>query len=127
MHWFQIIIFTLFFCLATAGSIVLLGDRSLISGDLFSFKKLVTIALHWKFIVALFMAIIARLAFILINNNLLKIPKLANNSTTVATFITTIAYLFVIIANWLFLDERLSGTQLTGCSIILLGICLVIK
>ncbi len=127
MYWFQIIVFTLFFCLTTAGSIVLLGDRSLISGDLFSFKRIISIALNWKFIAAISMAIAARMIFILINNNLLKIPKLANSSTTVTVFITAIAYLFVIAANWLFLDERFTVTQLVGCSIMLLGICLIIK
>jgi drug/metabolite transporter (DMT)-like permease len=127
MYWFQIIIFTLFFCLATAGSIVLLGDRSLISGNLFSLKKLIIIALNWRFILAIFLAFAARISFILINNNLLKIPRLANNSTTATAFITTIAYLFVMAANWMFLDERFTPTQLVGCGIILLGICLVVK
>lgn len=127
MYWLQIIIFTVLFCLATAGSIVLLGDRSLISGNLFSLKKLFSIAVSWKFIAAILMAVAARMTFILINNNLLKIPKLANSSTTVTVFITTLGYFFVIVANWLFLDERLSITQLTGCVIVLIGICLIIK
>lgn len=127
MYWFQIIIFTLLFCLVTAGSIVLLGDRSLISGNLFSVKKILSIALNWKFIVAVLMALMARMSFVLINNNLLKIPKLANSSTTTTVFITTLGYFFVIAANWLFLDERLTGIQLVGCSIVLVGICLIIK
>jgi drug/metabolite transporter (DMT)-like permease len=127
MYWLQIIIFTFLFCIATATSIVLLGDRSLISGKLFSVQKLIFIMLNWKFIAAIATAIAARVFFVLINNNLLKIPKMAGSSTTVTVFITTIAYLFVIAANWLFLGERLSPSQLLGCGIILIGICLVVK
>ncbi|MDD5699566.1 MAG: hypothetical protein PHH77_13210 [Victivallaceae bacterium] len=127
MYWFQIIMFTLFFCLATAGSIVLLGDRFLISGNLFSCKRLFLIALNWKFIAAILLAVAARMTFVLINNNLLKIPRLAGSSTTVTVFITTIAYLFVIAANWLFLGERFTVVQLAGCGIVLIGICLIVK
>ena len=122
----SVILWTIAFSISTAISIVLLGDRKLISGNLFSMKAILAILLNWKFIVSMLFAVVARMSFIMTNNSLLKIPDLAKNSTTITTFITTVTFVVVIFANYFFLGERLMFKQAIGCLIILAGVWMIL-
>jgi drug/metabolite transporter (DMT)-like permease len=119
-----VVLWTAIFSLVTVTSIILTGSRSLIDGDI-NFIRLLHILIDWRFLLGASFAFIARLSFIMINNALLKIPDLAASSTTITTFITSIAMVFVIIANYYFLGERISLTQGVGAFVILIGIFLI--
>ncbi len=127
MYWLIIIFLTILFSVLTTFSIVLLGDRTLLSGNLLSLNKIMSIAFDWRFITAVICAILARITFVMINSFLLKIPRMAGFSTTATLFITTIAYVFVVVADMVFLKERMTMLQLTGCFIMLVGLIIIIK
>lgn len=118
---------TIIYCFSSAMSIVLVGDRNLISGNLFELSTLVKILFNWKFILAMTLAIFSRISFIFLNNNLLKIPRLASISTTLTTFITLLSLIFIVIANYYFLGEKLNQQQVIGAGIILIGVSLMLK
>lgn len=122
-----IFIWTIIYCLSTAFSIVLLGDRNLISGNLLSIDSILKLLFNWKFILAMALAIFSRISFILLNNSFLKVPKLASISTTLTTFVTLISLLFIVIANNVFLHEKLNAQQVFGGIIILIGVSIMIK
>ncbi len=117
---------TILFSITTVISILLLGDRSLISGTMTP-MRVIQILFTWQFILGAIFAFASRLVFMLINSSLYKIPELSSSSTTITTLITTIALVFVIIANYFFLHERINLTQGIGALIILFGIFLVTK
>lgn len=120
-------IWLIIFSICNVVSITLIGDRNLISGNLLQVDKILKLLFNWKFIVALGFAVISRLSFIMINNSLLNIPKLSASSTSITTFATCLSLIFVLIANYYFLQERLSTTQIFGSGFILIGIILMIK
>ncbi len=113
-------------CLSGSISIVLLGDRALISGNLLSWAGLIKLILSWKFYVSFALAFVSRFCFIQTNNALLKIPSLARNSTTITTFAAALMYVFVIVAAAIFLKERLNLQQGIGATIILIGIWVIL-
>ncbi|EKE24944.1 MAG: hypothetical protein ACD_5C00347G0001 [uncultured bacterium] len=121
----QVIIYTILFSIVTVVSILLTGSRSFISGLNLTPIAVLKMLLDWHFILGAGFAFLARLFFIMTNNSLLKIPELANSSTTITTFITSIAMIFVVIANYYFLGERINATQGLGAFIILIGIFLI--
>lgn len=118
---------TIIFSLSTAISIALLGSRSLIGGNLFDSKVIFHLITSWQFILAMLLAILSRLSFIFLNNNILRIPSLAAATTTISALITVISFIFIIIINYFFLNERLSTTQLVGAGIIFIGIVVLLK
>ena len=115
------------YCLSTAFSIVLLGDRSLISGNLYELKNIILLVFNWKFILSMSLAVLSRVSFILINNTLLKIPYLAGISTTLSVFITLTSIIFILLANHFFLNETLNLKQAIGAFIILTGIFIMLN
>ncbi|MEI8103995.1 MAG: hypothetical protein WCG84_03805 [Candidatus Moraniibacteriota bacterium] len=121
-----VIFWTIIFSCTTVISILLTGSRGLISGDITP-MRVVQILIDWRFILGAGFAFVSRLSFILINNALLKIPHLAQSSTTITMFITSIAMVFVIIANYYFLGERISVTQGVGAFIIIFGIFIITR
>lgn len=119
----QVILLTLLFDLATGFSIALTGDRALLSGNLFNrFFQIIT---NWKFLLAMVLAVASRLLFMLINNQVLKIPSLAKTSTTVTVFITASSYIFIILLNLVLLNERLTLQQVIGSIIVVAGIVVI--
>lgn len=124
---YMVILWSIVFSVTTVSSIILLGDRNLIAGNLFSYNRIVYLLLHWKFFLAMSLAIGARISFIMINNSLLKIPFLADNSTTLTAFITSISFVFIAIGNYLFLDEKISLQHGLGAFLILIGIWVMLK
>ena len=123
----QVILWTIIYSVATAISITLLGDRDLISGNLLELKKIISLITNWQFIVSMVFALIARISFIMTNNSLLKIPKLANASTTITTFITLICLIFVVIANYIFLREKMSIQNIVGAVVIMIGVWIMLR
>jgi drug/metabolite transporter (DMT)-like permease len=121
----QAALWTLVFSVATALSIALLGDKRLISGNLLSFRRFLELALGWQFIVAMALAFISRVTFILINNSLLTTEQFRDNATTITALVTAVSYLFVIAANYLLWAQRLSLFQGFGASLILAGVFLI--
>jgi drug/metabolite transporter (DMT)-like permease len=73
------------------------------------------------------LAVFSRISFIFLNNNLLKIPRLASISTTLTTFITLLSLIFIVLANYYFLGEKLNQQQIIGAGIILIGVSLMLK
>ena len=121
------IFWVIVYCLATAFSIVLLGDRGLISGNLFSLGNIIKLVFNWKFILSMSLAVLSRLSFILINNTLLKISYLADVSTTLSVFITLTSIIFIVLANHFFLKESLNIKQAVGAFIVLTGIFIMLN
>lgn len=122
-----VVFWLLAFCVTNALSIVLMGDRSLISGNLLDMNNLMRILVNWKFIVAMFFAVVTRINFIMLNNSLLKIPRLADASTTIAAFATLLSLIFIVATNYFFLNEKLNVQQAFGAFIVLIGVCIMVK
>ena len=122
---FSVILYTILFSIVTVISILLTGSRSFITGAELTPMKLISMLIDWHFILGASFAFLARLFFILINNSLLKIPSLAESSTTVTMFITTITMVFVIVANYYFLGERITIPQSIGALVIIFGIIII--
>lgn len=118
---------TIMYSIATAGSITLLGQRDLISGNLFSFEKIIALLINWKFIFSMLLALMARVSFIMTNNSLLKIPRLAANSTTITAFVTLIGLVLIVVFNYIFLKEKLNLNQAIGAFLIMFGIFMMLK
>jgi len=123
---FNVFMLTALFCFTTAASVILIGTRNIVGGEMNSIR-IIQIIFSWQFILGAFFALASRMVFLLINNTLYKIPDLSNSSTTVTTFITSFALVVVAIANYFFLHERFSGTQIVGGAIILLGIIIITR
>jgi drug/metabolite transporter (DMT)-like permease len=122
-----IISLILLYSISTVSSIVLLGDKTLISGNLFQVKNVFFLMTNWKFILSMTFAIIARIAFTLFNSTILKVPHLANASTTLTTFMTLTSLIFIVLANHYFLNEKLNLQQGMGAFIILIGVIVMFK
>jgi hypothetical protein len=119
-----LVLYSLLFATANALSIALTGDRKLLSGDLTSAAGLLAFLLHWRFLGAMALALVARVLFIAINSTALSVPWLAQNATTVAALVTSISYPVIIAANAYLLNERLSGRQYVGAALIMTGVML---
>lgn len=122
-----ILLWVIIYCLANTFSIVLLGDRALISGNLLNVENIVHLIFNWKFILAMLLAVITRVSFIMLNNALLKIPRLAAASTSICTFISLLSLVFIVLANYYFLNEKLNLQQAAGAFIVLLGIAIMVN
>lgn len=115
------------YCIANTGSIVLLGDRSLISGNLLQIDNIIRLIFNWKFMLAMLLAVLTRVSFIMINNSLLKIPRLAGASTSISTFATLLSLIFILIANYYFLNEKLNMQQAIGAFVVLVGVSIMVR
>lgn len=105
----------------SAASVAITGDRRLISGNLTG-SDFLRLIIDWRFILAMILAVGSRFTFIFINNTLLKIPEFAKNSTSITTIITASSYIFIIAANFIYLQERLTLQQSIGAGLVLVGI-----
>lgn len=121
------IFWIIIYCIANTGSIVLLGDRSLISGNLMQIESIIRLIFNWKFMLAMMLAVLTRVSFIMINNSLLKIPRLASASTSISTFATLLSLIFILIANYYFLNEKLNMQQAIGAFIVLVGVSIMVR
>jgi drug/metabolite transporter (DMT)-like permease len=83
--------------------------------------------INWRFILAMSLAIMARVSFMLINSTLLNIPSLAPAATTITVFITTLSILFILVANHFILNETLSLRQAIGAAIIITGVFVILS
>ncbi len=121
-----VIVWATLFSVTTTLSILLLGHRDIIAGDI-GFTRLIKIIFDWRFILGAVLAFGSRLLFIMTNNAIYKIPELASSSTTITTLINSAAVIMVIIANHYFLDEQLNSVQIFGAVLIFIGIFFVTK
>lgn len=121
-----IIFWATLFSITTTVSILLLGHRDLIAGDI-GLSRMLRILIDWRFILGAILAFAARLLFIMTNNAIYKVPELASSSTTLTTLINSGAIIMVVVANYFFLDERLSTIQLFGATLVLIGIFFLTK
>jgi drug/metabolite transporter (DMT)-like permease len=112
------------FSAATALSIVLTGDRQLLSGNLFSLNGLLELAMNWRFIAAMLLSVFTRMLFIVINSTALAIPALASSATSVTTLIGAVSYPVVLFANSWLLNEQISPRQYAGATLIVIGVVL---
>ena len=122
-----IICWILIYCIANTLSIVLIGDRSLISGNLLNIENFLHLIFNWKFILAMFFAVVCRISFVMLNNALLKIPKFSGASTTITTFATLLSLVFVLLANYFFLSEKLNLNQAIGAFVVIVGITIMFR
>jgi len=122
----SVFLLTIAFCITTVISILLLGSRAIIGGDM-TLINIIKILFSWQFILGAIFAFGSRMIFMLINSAIYKMPALSNSSTTVTTLITTVSLIFVIIANYFFLHEKISLTQGVGAIVIIFGIFLITK
>lgn len=120
----QVIGLTVLFSIATVISILLLGSRTIIAGDM-NFMRILQILISWQFLLGAVFAFAARMIFMVLNSVIYKIPELSASSTTVTTLITTVSLVFVIIANYFFLDEKITTIQIVGAVIMFIGIFLI--
>ncbi len=125
-QFFYLLLFTILYCLTTAFSIALLGNKNLIQGNLFQISNIITLITNWRFICSMFLAVISRLSFVLINNTLIKIPYLSGAATTVSVFITLISLVFILIVNRYYLQEMLNLKQCIGALIVMTGIFIML-
>lgn len=124
---FLIILLVLVHCLATCFSIVLLGGKGLLSGNLFKLSNILALVINWRFILAMTLAILARVSFVLINSTLLKVPSLAAGATTITVFVTALSIIFVLTANHFILNETLSLKQGIGALVIITGVIVILS
>jgi len=121
-----IIFWVALFTVATTISIVLIGARDLIEGDI-TLRRLFSIIFDWRFIIGAGFAFGARLCFVMINNAVHKVPGLEQSSTSITFLATMVSIFFVLLANYFFLGERLSVTQGVGVFVVLCGVYLLLR
>jgi drug/metabolite transporter (DMT)-like permease len=119
-----LVVYSLLFATVNALSVALTGDRKLLSGNFRSVGGILAFLLNWRFILAMSLAVVARLLFVAINSATLSIPSLARNATTVAALVTAASYPAIIAVNGYVLDERLTLRQYAATAMIMAGIWL---
>jgi drug/metabolite transporter (DMT)-like permease len=107
------------YAIVVAASIIFIGKPINGSLDITSLLKLL---LDWRFLFGGVLALSARFVFVIINNLASKHPSLSKAHLTVAALATMGSVIAIILANSIFLGERLSTHQLIGSAIIVLGI-----
>lgn len=120
----QLLTLSLAFSIVSALSIALTGDRALLKGDFFSVSGFIALVTHWRFMLAMALALGSRFLFVWINSHAITIPSLSASATTVTALVTAGAYPAILLANSVILGERLSVTQLLGSALIMAGIVL---
>ena len=107
------------YAIVVAASIIFIGKP--INGAL-ELSSLLKLILDWRFLLGCFLALGARFVFVIINNLASKNPTLSKAHLTLAALATMGSVITIIIANALFLGERLTPIQLVGAGIIAIGI-----
>jgi len=118
------ILWSLAFAAAATTSTVLLGSRALTAGTI-DLRRFIQIIFDWHFIIGAFFGLGARFLFILTNNAFLKIPHLAESATTITALINSAAIVFILIANYFILGERINTMQGVGVYLVLMGLFLI--
>lgn len=123
-----VILWTVAFSASTAASIVLLGKRELIGQEITGVRDVFQLVLNWRFVGSMMLAILSRALFIQTNRAVLMLPNLQDAATSITVMLTTACSLTtVLLANYFFLDERLSLAQYVGVLLIFLGVLLISK
>jgi drug/metabolite transporter (DMT)-like permease len=117
---------TFIYGVVVAASIIFIGSPSKVLGSL-SLKTLLLLLLDWRFLLGGFLALGARFIFIIINNLASKHANLSHAHLSITAIATTVSIVFVIIANHIFLNEKLAPIQIVGVCVIMLGVFLVFR
>jgi drug/metabolite transporter (DMT)-like permease len=120
----NVVLLTILFSIATVVSILLLGSRAIVGAEM-SVGRIIMLIFSWQFILGAVFAFAARLIFVVLNSTIYRIPSLSASSTSITTLITTMSLVFVVIANYVFLHERLTLQQMIGSAIIILGVLVI--
>jgi drug/metabolite transporter (DMT)-like permease len=115
---------TLVYGVVVAASIIFIGSPSKTLGSL-NLNTLFSLLLDWRFLFGCTLALGARFIFVIINNLASKHSELSNAHLSIAALATTLSIVFVLFANYIFLNEHLGITQIIGAAVIVLGIFLV--
>ncbi|MDX2188982.1 MAG: EamA family transporter [Bacteroidota bacterium] len=122
----KFISYLVLFSLSAAGSTTLMGDKDMLAGNLLSKEGILTLIMNWRFYLAIFLAILSRFTFVLMNSELLKIEYTRNNATNITTIVSIASIIVVFFSNYIFLNEWLTSKQFVGSVIILFGVWLVL-
>lgn len=115
------------FGLATAASITLLGDRQWLAKSSLSLSGIAALLGDWRLWLSMAFALLARMLFIGTNVVLSRDPRFQQASTTITTFVTASAYLFVLVANWYVLGEVVTRQQMVGAIVVVIGIVVMTR
>lgn len=119
-----IVLWMLVYSVVVAASIIFIGKP--IDGTLHA-KSLFMLLFDWRFLLGGVLALGARFIFVIINNLATQQPSLSGAHLTIAALATQTSILAIILANVIFLGERLQPIQIVGAVVILIGIFLVFK
>ena len=70
---------------------------------------------------------VCRISFIMLNNGLLKVPRVANSLQQLQYLPRFLSLGFVLVAYYLFLNEKLNLQQVFGAFIVLVGVTIMMK
>lgn len=121
-----IYLWTFIYGVIVAASIYFIGKPSAVLGSL-SFKSLISLLLDWRFLLGGVLALGARFIFVIINNLASKHEHTQSAHLTIAALATSVGILFVILANYIFLNEVLKPIQVIGAVLILIGVFLAFQ
>ncbi len=117
---------TFLYGVVVAASILFIGNPSTVLGHLTP-KSLLLLLIDWRFLLGGVLALCARFIFVIINNLASKDADLSHAHLSIAALATTLSIVFVLVANYIFLDEALKPMQMIGAGIIVLGVFLVFR
>ena len=123
----RILVLSVGFGMVTAASITILGNRQLLSGKNLTLDSAITILSDWRLWLSMFFALLSRVLFVATNIVLIGNSRWSTNATTLTTFITASAYIFVVMSNYIFLDEALNSQQIIGAVIVILGVAIMLN
>ncbi len=121
-----IAVWVFIYSVTVAASVLFLGNPNTVLGQL-SPKSLLSLLIDWRFLLGGLLALLARFIFVIINNLSSKQESLAHAHLSVTALASTLSIAFILLANYLFLDEKLSFMQLLGAGVIVLGVFLVFR
>ncbi len=119
-----IVLWMCIYAVVVAASIIFIGKP--IEGNV-HLGSLLRLLLDWRFLLGGFLALGARFIFVIINNLASKNAALADAHLTIAALATQGSIIAIILANAIFLGERLQPVQLLGAGIIICGVFLIFR
>lgn len=122
------IFWSLAFALASAFSIAAMGKREFIGANLYSYSGIQSVLFSWQFVMALTLAVLARVSFIMANNAFMTVPRLSESATTITALVgSALGTIAIVAVNYFLLGERLNLQQVIGACLVILGSFLVSK
>lgn len=120
----ELLFWMVLYAIVVAASIIFIGKPIEGSVDI---KSLLRLLLDWRFLFGGVLALGARFIFVIINNLASRHPALSRAHLTVAALATMGSVVAIILANAIFLGERLTPVQIVGAGTIIFGIFIVFR